>query len=152
YAFQEGAPLKNSDVRVGATHAQIDLILSDRSVPLRDGAGARIGAVPGAVLSYSITGTNVHEYSIKPPSGQAMAIARPGSTDPDHLLHPIFSGRFNGAYQQASDINAARQVWPTDQNIIARVKQIASADIAEGRQFRELSQNVLGVTFEALDT
>lgn len=152
-AVQQGLDLHESDIRVGAESAEIRL--GFEYLPLRDGvSGNLVGDRFGGGESY----LNIHfknspvTLSTGANQFEGVMIERAPNSEPDNLIHPIFSARALTSYVQQTNTNISRSIMPNDNNIVARVRRLGGAAVPQARHFRRMCKEILGVEFDVVDT
>jgi hypothetical protein len=151
--IQDNTDLRGSDVRVGAQLAEIELGFT--TLPMIDHTGNLIGdrfGVGETQLRVAVEPDNISLFIGEDDRDPRFRVRRAPSKEPLNIVYPIFSARTPPSYQQQTNSDIARSVFPTDNNIVARVRRLAGLDFAEAVRFRELCTDILGVKFDVLDT
>lgn len=155
YSLQNGSQFQQSDLRLGETHAQIDLTFTKvptsflvNSPPL-----AKIVAEghdgPGVVNCTRAKGAA--GWTIRVALEEIVAsIDGIASREPDNLIFPVLSGRRVTLYREQASERSAFEVQATDNNLVSRIMSLSASRLPEGVRFRELCKRVLGIDIDIM--
>jgi predicted ATP-dependent endonuclease of OLD family len=157
YSFQEGAPNRTDDIRLGSTWAKIELKFNRLPPYMLRFVGDSIDVVDidkykeGGRLRLNYSRENEWDVTIVPAEGDgADEFMRFPSREPFNLIYPSLARRHQQYYQQQPTIESASTISPQDSNLVARVAALATAQIPEAETFRRLCKDVLGFTVDVL--
>lgn len=152
YLLQQGAPFNTSDVRIDARGMQIYYAIdprferyfsrtpSTREEPFQPDWSIKCEVSPGGTIALWRHGKAGLHAGTTPAPGQ----------EPRNLIYPILSGRRQSSYEEQVRRDSAMAVLPNDNNLVARVSSLATAQIPEAEKFRRLCRRVLGVDLSVL--
>ena len=149
YSLQNGAPVQQSDVRLGTDRSIVNLTF-DRMPPPFVKVPTFANIFDESVdSSGSLTCTLDRQQSrweIKIDAGEGSAVLQGiESREPHNLIFPVLSGRRVTLYREQASDQSAFAVMPTDNNLVSRILSLSGSRLQEGIRFRELCNRILGI-------
>jgi len=150
YRLQEGDPYQEKDMRIGELTSR--MVMKFEEIPSfvreHDVDSRYVG---GFLILFQERGTTTPNLTAAHPSGdETRDVVRASAREPTNLIYPIFSGRRQASYVDQIRPDAIVSVWPSDQNLAARASVLVASDIPEGREFRRLCRDILGINLNML--
>lgn len=150
YQLQDGAPWSGDDIRVGASHAAIDLGF-DRlpTPPFPSMVNDSRWRQPQLFLRRTQAALTVEMGSAGgPPEVSVDPIT---ATEPHNFIYPSLARRYsNSQYEEQVRKDQTTQVWPQETNLVARTSTVLNARTLSGQEFGDLCKRVLGQTVDLL--
>lgn len=147
FMLQDGSPFAREDVRLRAMEGAVRVGLAYPLSPvLLDAFGAELSAASDLELGVSFNPQGIPGASLTWNQGQARnSRPRLPGTRPHHSVVPVFARRKSGVYQFDVRASHAATVDAADGNMTSRLATLLSGEHEEGRRYRELARDVLGV-------
>lgn len=156
YAIQSGAPVSNSDIRLGERYAEAWLKTDPIPERIRPDTGSRTVTIDKGYLGWTLdrqAGGGITAYaSLDDPAGDAgrFTMSLVPAQIPNNFIFPVLAGRRQALHSEQIRREQALTVNAMDNNLVSRMSLLSNAAIPEARRFRELCELVLGTSLELI--